>query len=1052
MAERILIGRGQVSIHDLTDSRTLVAYLGSTLARQVIFDPNTDTYSPNYNDEDMELVAELYIAGDQDNKILQAKEIKWYKQDNSRGELEEIVEGNTYKTTEDSLLIRRNVLEDKDTMTYQARIVYPLETPEGEQEDMVVKADIVLIKISSGAKGDSGSDGVGIVDITEMYLTTDLSTGVTKGTDGWSETVQEITTEKRYLWNYEIIEYTNGAIIESTPAVIGVHGIHGEHGEDGVGIESIKEKYLASSEKTGVTVETSGWTDTVQIIDENKRYLWNYEIITYTNGSTQTMEPVVLGSFGHQGIPGQDGKDGLNSYTHIAYADSSDGEEGFTFDRPEERIYMGMYVSNVSQSSDDPSDYRWTKVRGEDGRDGQKGTPGEPGEDGRTPYFHIAYANSEDGKEGFSTHDSEDKLYIGQYTDYEEMDSEDPSRYSWTRFKGDAGTDGIGIQSVTEKYLATDKSEGITVITPGWTEDVQTISEDKRFLWNYETITYSNGESESSKPVILGVHGLSGAVGNDGVGIESVTEYYLATSKSDGITKDTSGWTESIQTITNDKKYLWNYEVITFTDNSKRESDPVILGVYGPQGLPGKDGEDGQSSYTHIAYANNSSGSSGFTFDASKEREYIGVLVNTSPSSSSDYRDYNWTKFRGNDGKDGSDGAPGKPGEDGKTPYFHVAYSNSSDGKKDFSTSNSEDKLYIGQYTDFTQADSTDYTKYTWTRIKGDKGDRGQQGYPGVDGKDGEDGVSSYTHIAYANNSSGSNGFTFDESLDRIYMGVYVDTNITSSEDLSKYRWTKVRGDDGIDGNDGVPGAPGEDGKTPYFHTAYANSSDGTKDFSRSNSTDKIYIGQYTDYTSSSSTDPSKYRWSKIRGEDSLLSVLNLPEGDTIRNHENNISIEVTLYKGASTVTPTDIRWYQLDPSASGDSHSGAGWRKLMETGETLTVTPEMFSGTGTYLSIVTYDGKNYKNTTTVKDLVDTSVSIIGPNVFRNGKGTITLTAKVYSVGEEVDTGGTKYTYSWSSYDSFGNLNNEFNKSGKTIEVDADDIDGIADLQCIVTK
>lgn len=75
------------------------------------------------------------------------------------------------------------------------------------------------------------------------------------------------------------------------------------------------------------------------------------------------------------------------------------------------------------------------------------------------------------------------------------------------------------------------------------------------------------------------------------------------------------------------------------------------------------------------------------------------------------------------DGEDGTNGVAGPKGEDGKTSYIHTAYATSADGSQGFSTSDSTNKTYLGQYTDFTQADSNDPTKYKWTKIKGDMGD-----------------------------------------------------------------------------------------------------------------------------------------------------------------------------------------------------------------------------------------------------------------------------------------------------------------------------------------
>ena len=139
------------------------------------------------------------------------------------------------------------------------------------------------------------------------------------------------------------------------------------------------------------------------------------------------------GPKGDQGIPGLKGADGRTQYTHIAYADSISGS-GFSqtnADKP----YIGVYVDFNSTDSVNPADYRWTRWRGSDGlngKDGPQGIPGKPGADGRTPYFHRAWANSADGRDGFSTTDSSNKRYLGTLTDFTESDSQDPTRYKWT--------------------------------------------------------------------------------------------------------------------------------------------------------------------------------------------------------------------------------------------------------------------------------------------------------------------------------------------------------------------------------------------------------------------------------------------------------------------------------------------------------------------------------------------------------------------------------------------------------------------------------------------
>ncbi|WP_332058115.1 phage tail spike protein [Streptococcus canis] len=225
---------------------------------------------------------------------------------------------------------------------------------------------------------------------------------------------------------------------------------------------------------------------------------------------------------------------------------------------------------------------------------------------------------------------------------------------------------------------------------------------------------------------------------------------------------------------------------------------------------------------------------------------------------------------------DGKLGTPGTPGRDGRTPYVHTAWANNATGTDGFSLDSSINKLYIGIYTDFEPNDSTDPTKYKWTKIKGDKGDKGdpgqrgldglqgQKGEQGIPGKNGLDGRTQYTHIAYSNSADGSKEFSLSAS-DRSYIGMYVDFNATDSNTPSDYNWTLVKGSDGANG---VAGKAGADGRTPYLHIAYSASNNGSQGFSTTDSTNKTYIGTYTDYTQADSQDYRVYKWTLIKGAD----------------------------------------------------------------------------------------------------------------------------------------------------------------------------------------
>ena len=302
-----------------------------------------------------------------------------------------------------------------------------------------------------------------------------------------------------------------------------------------------------------------------------------------------------------------------------------------------------MYVDFNSADSTTPSDYNWTLVKGSDGANG---VAGKAGADGRTPYLHIAYATSNNGSQGFSTTDSTNKTYIGTYTDYTQADSTDYRVYKWTLIKG---ADGTGISNVTNYYLATTVSTGITRASTGWTTTPQSITSDKRYLWNYRVELYTNGTSKTTEPTVIGVHGEKGE-----------------------------------------------------------------RGLQGDQGVPGIRGTDGRTQYTHIAYADNAVGG-GFS-QTNTNKPYIGMYVDFNAADSNNPTVYKWTKWKG---EDGAQGVPGAKGADGRTPYFHRAWANSADGRDGFSTTDSTNKRYLGTLTDFTEADSQDPTLYKWTALFG---------------------------------------------------------------------------------------------------------------------------------------------------------------------------------------------------------------------------------------------------------------------------------------------------------------------------------------------
>lgn len=396
---------------------------------------------------------------------------------------------------------------------------------------------------------------------------------------------------------------------------------------------------------------------------------------------------------------------------------------------------------------------------------------------------------------------------------------------------------------------------------------------------------------------------------------------------------------------------------------------PGLDGIQGPkgdQGIPGKDGKDGKTQYTHIAYANSADGRTDFSVSDSN-REYIGMYVDFTQNDSADPTKYAWSKIKGTDG---AIGTPGKPGADGKTPYLHIAYANSADGKTGFSTTDGTNKLYIGQYTDYTQADSTDATKYTWTKIKGEQGERGLQGLQGekgeqgIPGTAGANGKTSYFHIKY---SSVAKPTTFSQMTETpsAYIGTYVDFVQEDSTDPARYTWSQFKGSQGVKGDQGIAGKNGADGKTSYLHIAYANSADGKTGFDVSNSAGKFYIGQYTDFTQADSTDPTKYAWTKIKGE-------NGKDGTNSRSYILEAS-DTAIKKGADgALTPSKITFRSF--YRDGDSATRIPYNGRFKIEESTNGT----SYSVKYTSSANESAKEYTPTATAKILRCTLYSADG--------------------------------------------------------------------------
>ncbi|MDO4600162.1 MAG: hypothetical protein Q4B39_08095 [[Ruminococcus] gnavus] len=225
-----------------------------------------------------------------------------------------------------------------------------------------------------------------------------------------------------------------------------------------------------------------------------------------------------------------------------------------------------------------------------DGEDGQDGIPGQDGADGKTTYFHVKYSSVQNPTSSSQMTETPSK-YIGTYVDFTAQDSTNPSDYTWSQFQGDPGENGIpgtNGQDGRTSYLHIAYANS----SDGYTDFSTTNSTGKKYMGQY--VDYTERDSENPNMYkwskIKGEDGQDGIPGQDGVGIVKIVKYYLASERSTGITTSTYGWTTTMQSMTETKKYLWSYDRIHYTNGRTTDTTPVIIGVHGQDGSDGTSG------------------------------------------------------------------------------------------------------------------------------------------------------------------------------------------------------------------------------------------------------------------------------------------------------------------------------------------------------------------------------------------------------------------------------------------------------------------------------
>lgn len=597
----------------------------------------------------------------------------------------------------------------------------------------------------TGAKGDKGETGASGRSITSSETTYQASnSGTVAPTGTWSKTPPNVA-ENQYLWTRTIYTYSDKTT--STTYSIGKMGAKGEQGAKG---------------ETGATGPQGEKGATGPQGPQGEQGIQGPQGEKGEKGDQgpQGLQGI-QGPKGEQGIQGPKGASGDTTYFHIKYSSVAKPTTASQMTETPS-TYIGTYVDFTEADSSDPSKYTWARFQGLQGEKGTQGIAGTNGIDGKTSYLHIKYSN--DGGKTFTSNSGETVGdYIGTCTDYNLNDPTTVASYTWAKIKGEQGIQGAKGDKGEQGVAGKDGTDGknATYITVSGTnyDTVQGISKNASYVLingiKYDfmptrghtlvVINPSSGAIESIKS--YDTYTTASALDSPLSAVASGKIICLFTADASGLTRTarntliecgsamTDTWGSSRVThLFIGMKGLEKgnaYEIIAKGSDATKSitayytaSGIVLNGQVGATGPQGAKGNDGVSP----------------TVSISKSGTVTTITIT----------DKNGTHTQ--TVNDGTNGTAGKAGADGKTPYFHVKYSN--DGGKTFTSNSGEDVgTYIGTCTDYNQADPTTVDSYTWARIKGETGATGPQGEKGNTGATGPQGSAGRTYFMETSSS-----------------------------------------------------------------------------------------------------------------------------------------------------------------------------------------------------------------------------------------------------------------------------------------------------------
>lgn len=771
------------------------------------------------------------------------------------------------------------------------------------------------------------------------------------------DTIYLVDENEKLFLSARVLELTRCYSTNEYKATLGDYLI-----QDGGVSQSLKE--LADQLKQATTYVWIRYADDeegngISALPAGKTYIAIKQVLGVPTASDNPADYRGLWvKFVGEGVPGPPGENGQPTYTWLKYADDYQGTN--MTDDPTGKYYIGLATNKLTATeSNDPKDYKWQLVKGEDGQDA---------------HIYQAYSWSQDGADRFTTTYPNENLFSGDVAvqTYSSVSSNNASTYPITkeiRTESNFYFSRIRRSNPTQNPKVFSIFNGINL-----PEDFAAKLAGKKVTLSLLARGTSNVKMNLMARCVsaTGTSALPGdyQVVNIGTGwtvvslivnsfptdvqtlrfipysiidpIPDLSQFFLDLSRwkiefGDGTIYTPAPSDDFINAY---PSYVGTYT--TFDDvQSTNPADYTwqrILGMNGENGKDGIAGKDGVGvSDTNITYAQSTSGTSaptsGWTIQvpALIKGQYLWTKTTWTYTDSSTETGYT-VSYNAKDGNNGTDGIAGKDGVGISSTKIEYVSSTSGTVKPTTGWTTSIPTVPAGSFlwtkTTWTYTDGTNESGYSAAKM-GEKGDQGIQGPKGSDGQ------TYYTWLKYADTPT--SGMS-DSPTGKAYIGLaYNKPTATESTNYADYTWSLIKG------SDGAQGPKGDNGQTLYTWIKYATSATGAG--MSDSPTGKTYIGlAYNKTTANESTNAADYSWSLIKGDkgDTGPTGPQGPQGPAGPKGDRGIMGVAYMQPTQPSDTTEGATWFQTESSTSDKIIAvytyKSGWQKKKYASATLAV------------------------------------------------------------------------------------------------------------------